>query len=312
MMAPVRRWTQLLGSCLYAMVVRPGPHGGDAASCSCCSSPSSTPAGMNLADRGGVHAARARSASSGIGMMAAILPLLYVERGAQMTFVLQSCLLLVSGVYYSVDVLPGWMQVLSHLSPATYVLDGVRAGLLDGTPVTALRRRRRPAARDGLRPHPGRAVGVRPRRAVREADRQAEAGGLMDDVERPRTALADLGWDPGWAARLPAARRGGLAPARVVAAHRDAWVLATTAGGDRTPWSPAACATRRSGPATSRRSAIGSRPPAPAPAMRPGRHPGRPPSPDRVPSQRRRRNRRRRTAGRRAGPGRQRRRRVRW
>jgi ABC-2 type transport system permease protein len=42
----------------------------------------------------------------GIGMIAAILPLLYVERGAQMTFVLQSCLLLVSGVYYSVDVLP--------------------------------------------------------------------------------------------------------------------------------------------------------------------------------------------------------------
>ena len=39
-------------------------------------------------------------------MIAAILPLLYVERGAQMTFVLQSCLLL-SGVYYSIDVLPG-------------------------------------------------------------------------------------------------------------------------------------------------------------------------------------------------------------
>src|SRR6476469_1842157 len=55
----------------------------------------------------------------GIGMIAAILPLLYVERGAQMTFVLQSCLLLVSGVYYSIDVLPGWMRVLSHLSPAT-------------------------------------------------------------------------------------------------------------------------------------------------------------------------------------------------
>jgi ABC-2 type transport system permease protein len=55
-----------------------------------------------------------------------------------MTFVLQSCLLLVSGVYYSIDVLPGWMQVLSHLSPATYVLDGVRAGLIKGAPVTAL------------------------------------------------------------------------------------------------------------------------------------------------------------------------------
>ena len=74
----------------------------------------------------------------GIGMIAAILPLLYVERGAQMTFVLQSCLLLVSGVYYSVEVLPEWMQLLSKLSPVTYVLDGVRAGLIDGVPITAL------------------------------------------------------------------------------------------------------------------------------------------------------------------------------
>jgi ABC-2 type transport system permease protein len=71
----------------------------------------------------------------GIGVMAAILPLLYVERGAQMTFVIQSCLLVVSGVYYSVDVLPGWMQVLSRISPATYILDGVRRGLLDGATV---------------------------------------------------------------------------------------------------------------------------------------------------------------------------------
>jgi ABC-2 type transport system permease protein len=63
---------------------------------------------------------------------------MYVERGAQMTFVLQSVLLLVSGVYYSVDVLPGWMQVLSHLSPATYVLEGVRAGLLDGASLGTL------------------------------------------------------------------------------------------------------------------------------------------------------------------------------
>ena len=74
----------------------------------------------------------------GIGMMAAILPLMYVERGAQMTFVLQSVLLLVSGVYYSVEVLPEWMQVLSRLSPATYVLEAMRAGLIDGVPVTDL------------------------------------------------------------------------------------------------------------------------------------------------------------------------------
>jgi ABC-2 type transport system permease protein len=71
-------------------------------------------------------------------MIAAILPLLYVERGAQMTFVLQSCILLVSGEYYSIEVLPEWMQALSRLSPATYVLDGVRAGLIHGTPVSEL------------------------------------------------------------------------------------------------------------------------------------------------------------------------------
>src|SRR6202162_5142058 len=74
----------------------------------------------------------------GIGIMTAILPLMYVERGAQMTFVLQSVLLLISGVYYSVDILPGWMQVLSNFSPATYVLHGVRAGLIDGVGVTSL------------------------------------------------------------------------------------------------------------------------------------------------------------------------------
>ena len=30
------------------------------------------------------------------------------------------------------------MQVLSHFSPATYVLDGVRKGLIDGAPVNEL------------------------------------------------------------------------------------------------------------------------------------------------------------------------------
>jgi ABC-2 type transport system permease protein len=69
---------------------------------------------------------------AGIGIAASILPLMYVERGAQMVFVIQSVLLLVSGVYYTVDVLPGWMQTVSAFSPATYVLDGVRAGLIDG------------------------------------------------------------------------------------------------------------------------------------------------------------------------------------
>ncbi len=36
------------------------------------------------------------------------------------------------------DVLPGWLQVLSPLSPMTYVLRSVRAGLLDGAGPSAV------------------------------------------------------------------------------------------------------------------------------------------------------------------------------
>jgi ABC-2 type transport system permease protein len=74
----------------------------------------------------------------GVGMMAAILPLLYVERGDQMVFVIQSIILLFSGVYYDTDKLPDWMQFVSQFSPGTYVLDGIREGLIRGTPVTEL------------------------------------------------------------------------------------------------------------------------------------------------------------------------------
>jgi ABC-2 type transport system permease protein len=45
---------------------------------------------------------------------------------------------LITGVYYSVDILPGWMQVVSRFSPATYVLDAVRRGLVDGAPATSV------------------------------------------------------------------------------------------------------------------------------------------------------------------------------
>jgi ABC-2 type transport system permease protein len=74
----------------------------------------------------------------GIGMMAATLPLIWVERGDQMVFVIQSLLLLISGVYYSVTILPAPMQVVAAFSPATYILDGVRQALIDGAPVTSM------------------------------------------------------------------------------------------------------------------------------------------------------------------------------
>src|SRR5918993_2769011 len=74
----------------------------------------------------------------GFGVMAAVLPLLFPERGEEMTFVISSILLLVSGVYYPISVLPDWMEPLATVSPATYVLAGMRAALLEGTPALAL------------------------------------------------------------------------------------------------------------------------------------------------------------------------------
>ena len=68
----------------------------------------------------------------GLAILAGILPLLYPERGPQMSFMVQAAVLLVSGVYYSVDVLPAWLRSISYLSPATYMLDGIRGALLDG------------------------------------------------------------------------------------------------------------------------------------------------------------------------------------
>ena len=68
----------------------------------------------------------------GLAILAGILPLLYPERGPQMSFMVQAAVLLVSGVYYSVDVLPGWLQAISYLSPATYMLNGIRGAILDG------------------------------------------------------------------------------------------------------------------------------------------------------------------------------------
>ncbi len=74
----------------------------------------------------------------GFGIMAAVLPLLFPERGAQMTNVMQAVLLLVSGVYYPVTVMPGWVQALARLSPATYALEGIRQAILQGAPLRSL------------------------------------------------------------------------------------------------------------------------------------------------------------------------------
>jgi len=74
----------------------------------------------------------------GMGIMAAILPLLSPEKGPQATHVFQALIMLISGVYYNVSVLPAWIKPVSRLSPGTYALRSIRAALLDGQPTSEL------------------------------------------------------------------------------------------------------------------------------------------------------------------------------
>jgi ABC-2 type transport system permease protein len=68
----------------------------------------------------------------GVGMMTAVLPLISPEKGTQLGFVAQGLMLVVSGVYYPVNVLPEWMQWVAKISPATYALRGNREQILHG------------------------------------------------------------------------------------------------------------------------------------------------------------------------------------
>ena len=135
MMAPVRRASQLLGSNAFAVI-----YGLIHTTVVLAALVLFFGLDLSHADFGAAAVFMLLGSLSviGIGMMAAVLPLIYVERGAQMTFVLQSLLLLISGVYYSVTILPDWMQLLAAFSPFTYVLEGVRQALIDGVPITEL------------------------------------------------------------------------------------------------------------------------------------------------------------------------------
>ena len=129
LMAPVERWVHLVGQTAYSLIY---------------SLITTVLIGIamalffeldlsnaNLAGAAAVVLAGSLSLIA-IGIVASILPLLYPERGAQMTEVVQASFLLISGVYYPISVLPDWMESLARFSPVTYVLDGTRAAVLDG------------------------------------------------------------------------------------------------------------------------------------------------------------------------------------
>jgi len=124
LMAPVPRWLHLIGTCCYAVtysVLR-------------AALIFAVVALMFNVDLGNANVLTVMAVIGvgsisviGLAIVAATLPLLFTERGAQMTFVIHSSLLLISGVYAPVEVLPNWLQVLSPLSPLTYTLRAVRA-----------------------------------------------------------------------------------------------------------------------------------------------------------------------------------------
>ncbi|HEX8284794.1 MAG TPA: ABC transporter permease [Pyrinomonadaceae bacterium] len=96
---------------------------------------------LSRANWGGIVVVLAVSSAAfiGLGLTAAVLPVFSPERGAEATNIFQGILLLVSGVYYPVEVLPRWLQPLSVVSPATYALSACRklVGIGDGAEMVA-------------------------------------------------------------------------------------------------------------------------------------------------------------------------------
>jgi ABC-2 type transport system permease protein len=134
-MAPIRRITHLTGMCLFAVL-----YGMARTTIVLVAVASFFDFSLHKANLIGALLVLvvASPAFIGLGLIAAVLPLLSPERGAQATHIIQGIILLVSGVYYDVSVLPAWLQPLAYLSPGTYALRAVRKAVLDGAAITDL------------------------------------------------------------------------------------------------------------------------------------------------------------------------------
>ena len=128
-MAPVRRVTHLMGICLFAI-----GYGLVRTLVVLLVATATFKLDFSHAD---IPAALAVLAAStvpliGLSIFTAVLPLLSPQKGEQMSIALQGFLLLVSGVYYPLSVLPVPMQIAGAASPLTYALTGIRRSLLEG------------------------------------------------------------------------------------------------------------------------------------------------------------------------------------
>ena len=64
-----------------------------------------------------------------VGVLAASF-IMVLKRGDPVTWLFSSLGLLLGGVYYPVDLMPSWLQMLSRVLPITYSLDAMRRALL--------------------------------------------------------------------------------------------------------------------------------------------------------------------------------------
>jgi len=131
-MAPIHRLTHLLGSCVYAVFY---------ATLRVIVVLFCMVLFFHLSLRGAnlggalVVLIFASLSFVGMGLAAAVLPLLSTEKGSQATHIFQALVLLVSGVYYEISALPGWVRPFSIVSPGTYALRAARKTLLTGAGV---------------------------------------------------------------------------------------------------------------------------------------------------------------------------------
>lgn len=128
-MAPVRRGTHMVGTAVFSLVY-------GFAHTAVVLVIVVLAFDLNMAHANYVSASAVLIAGSlslvGIGIMGAVLPLLYPERGAEMTHVIQAALVLISGVYITASEMPEPLATISIFSPATYVIEGIRSALIDG------------------------------------------------------------------------------------------------------------------------------------------------------------------------------------
>jgi ABC-2 type transport system permease protein len=133
-MAPIRRITHLFGICLFAI-----GYGLARTFVVLLAATAMFNLDFSHAD---IPAALAVLAAStvpliGLAILTSVLPLLSPQKGEQMSVAVQGFLLLVSGVYYPLSVLPLPMQMAGAASPLTYALEGIRSSLLDGKDLQA-------------------------------------------------------------------------------------------------------------------------------------------------------------------------------